>query len=351
MGFRFRKSIKVAPGVKINLGKKGASVTVGNKYARTTIGKGRRTNSVSLPGTGISYSTQTTQRKKRPQRVAYESTNNTVANVSQSIQEVEKHTAYINMITSVHLEVEDYVDWHVIADEDISHLLNEGPNVKSVLDEITNYKPTWRDKLFNRVNARKMMIEDKLPEARKFDIAIHQKKQRLKDIAPSILNSDSNMWTNALNEYAPFEDVESFGSKLNFDIKDNELIVNLTVGNKEVVPIDTLSLTATNKVSRKKMSATNYLALYQDYVCSCVIRIAREVFAIIPIDTVLIHVYDFSQAEPSPKMGCILSTRVNRVNIENLKFEDIDCSDTIETFEHNMKYLKTKGFKLVEELK
>lgn len=351
MGFRFRKSIKVAPGVKINLGKKGASVTVGNKFARTTIGKGRRTNSISLPGTGISYSTQTTKRKKRPQRVAYESTNNIATNHSENIQEVEKHNAYIQMLTSVHLEVEDNVDWHVIADEDISHLLNEGPNVKSVLDEIANYKPTVRDKLFNRVNARKMVIEEKLPEAREFDIILHQKKQRLKDIALKILNGDSKIWSDALIEYAPFEDIESFGSKLNFDIKDNELIVNLTVGNKEVVPTDRLSLTATNKVSRKKMSATNYLALYQDYVCSCIIRIAREVFAILPINTVLIHVYDFSQAEPSPIMGCILSTRVNRVDVENLKFEDIDCSDTIETFELNMKYLKTKGFKLVEELK
>lgn len=352
MGFRFRKSVKLAPGVKVNFGKRGASVTVGNKYARTTIGKGRRTNSVSLPGTGISYSTQTTKRKKRPQRVAYESTNNIAANnISQNIQEVEKHNAYINMLTSVHLEVEDNVDWHVIAGEDLSHLLNEGPNVKSVLDEAANYKPTWRDKLFNRVDARKMMIEEKLPEAREFDMALHEKKQRLKDIAVGILNGNSKMWTNALIEYAPFDDIESFGSELVFDIQNNNLVVNFTVGNKEVVPINTLSLTSTNKVSRKKMSVTNYLALYQDYVCSCVIRIAREVFAIIPIDTVLIHVYDFSQAEPSPKMGCILSTRLNRVNIENLQFEDIDCSDTIETFEHNMKYLKTKGFKLVEELK
>lgn len=52
-----------------------------------------------------------------------------------------------------------------------------------------------------------------------------------------------------------------------------------------------------------------------------------------------------------PKKGCILSTRIYRGNLTNLEFESIDCSDTIETFEHNMTYLKTKGFRLVEELK
>lgn len=64
MGFRFRKSVKIAPGVKVNFGKKGASVTVGNKYARTTVEKGRRTNSVSIPGTGVSYVKQTSTNKK-----------------------------------------------------------------------------------------------------------------------------------------------------------------------------------------------------------------------------------------------------------------------------------------------
>lgn len=47
MGFRFRKSFKVAPGVRLNLGKKSASVSFGGKGARHTISTtGRRTSSV-----------------------------------------------------------------------------------------------------------------------------------------------------------------------------------------------------------------------------------------------------------------------------------------------------------------
>lgn len=57
MGWNFRKSVKILPGVKVNIGKNGvSSVTVGGKVARTTIGKnGKVTQSVSIPGTGISY--------------------------------------------------------------------------------------------------------------------------------------------------------------------------------------------------------------------------------------------------------------------------------------------------------
>lgn len=350
MGFRFRKSVKIAPGVKVNLGKRGASVTVGNKFARTTFGKNRTTVSSSIPGTGISYSKQITKRNKRPQRIAYETSNNALPDITPNIQEVEKYNAYIDMLTSVHLEVENDVNWRSVAEEDIAHLLNEGPNVTSIMNEFANYKPTFRDKLFNRITAKKMIIEEKLPEAKELDFEIYQRKQRLKDAASRIINGDNDAWIVALTDYAPFDDIEGFGSEINFDINNNELIVNFTVGNEEVVPTDVLTLTTTNKLSRKKMGKTNYLALYQDYVCSCVIRIAREVFAILPIDTVLIHVYDFGQADLPPKKGCILSTRIKRENLNSLDFENIDCSDTIETFEHNMKYLKTKGFRLVEEL-
>lgn len=58
MATRFRKSVKIAPGVKLNLNKKSASVTVGGKYGRITKStSGRTTGSASLPGTGIYYST------------------------------------------------------------------------------------------------------------------------------------------------------------------------------------------------------------------------------------------------------------------------------------------------------
>lgn len=56
MGFRFRKSIKIAPGLKLNIGKKSMGVSVGNKFGgvsyNTKTGAHAR---ASAPGTGISY--------------------------------------------------------------------------------------------------------------------------------------------------------------------------------------------------------------------------------------------------------------------------------------------------------
>lgn len=56
MGLRFRKSVKIAPGVKLNINKGSASVTVGKRGAHYTVSStGRQTASVGLPGTGLSY--------------------------------------------------------------------------------------------------------------------------------------------------------------------------------------------------------------------------------------------------------------------------------------------------------
>ena len=55
MGFRFRRSIRLFPGVRLNVSKSGASVSVGGKGLTVNVGKTGVTRTVSLPGTGLSH--------------------------------------------------------------------------------------------------------------------------------------------------------------------------------------------------------------------------------------------------------------------------------------------------------
>ena len=56
MGLRFRKSISIIPGVKLNFGKTGMSVSTGVPGFRKTFHtSGRVTTSVGIPGTGLYY--------------------------------------------------------------------------------------------------------------------------------------------------------------------------------------------------------------------------------------------------------------------------------------------------------
>ena len=56
MGLRFRKSISIIPGVKLNFGTTGMSVSTGVPGFRKTFHtSGRVTTSVGIPGTGLYY--------------------------------------------------------------------------------------------------------------------------------------------------------------------------------------------------------------------------------------------------------------------------------------------------------
>ncbi|HCJ0348573.1 Uncharacterised protein [Acinetobacter baumannii] len=66
MGFNFRKSIKIIPGVKLNITQKGvSSLSVGKNGARVSVGKKGVRTTVGLPGTGLSYTTNTSYKKSK----------------------------------------------------------------------------------------------------------------------------------------------------------------------------------------------------------------------------------------------------------------------------------------------
>jgi|ERR1700687_3504388 len=66
MGFRFRRSFKVAPGFRLNLSKSGVSTSVGRRGLWFTIGRRGTRTTVGIPGTGLSYAEQS----KLPRPVA-----------------------------------------------------------------------------------------------------------------------------------------------------------------------------------------------------------------------------------------------------------------------------------------
>lgn len=65
MGFRFRRSVKIAPGVKLNLGKTGMSLTAGRRGASVTFSSKGTYGNIGIPGTGISYRTRLDKKEQK----------------------------------------------------------------------------------------------------------------------------------------------------------------------------------------------------------------------------------------------------------------------------------------------
>lgn len=56
MPLRFRRTMKIAPGVRLNLTKKGVSARVGPKGVGVTVGTSGTTASAGIPGSGLHVS-------------------------------------------------------------------------------------------------------------------------------------------------------------------------------------------------------------------------------------------------------------------------------------------------------
>lgn len=54
MAFRFRRSVRLVPGLRVNFGKRGVSLSSGIRGANVTIGRGGLYGNVGVPGTGMS---------------------------------------------------------------------------------------------------------------------------------------------------------------------------------------------------------------------------------------------------------------------------------------------------------
>jgi len=128
--------------------------------------------------------------------------------------------------------------------------------------------------------------------------------------------------------------------------------VDLFVNSSDVIPAEVKTLTATGKLSVKKMSVSQTHDIYQDYVCSSALRAAREVFATVPVQVVLVHAIGelLNTATGHVEPTAILSVLMPRETMHRLHFEAIDASDSMQNFMHRMKFQKTKGFSPVEPL-
>jgi hypothetical protein len=63
MAIRFNRRFGIVPGVRLNLGKRGASIGLGKRGAWLTIGRKGIHTSIGLPGTGLYWTEQTPWQK------------------------------------------------------------------------------------------------------------------------------------------------------------------------------------------------------------------------------------------------------------------------------------------------
>ena len=363
MGLRFRKSFKIAPGIRLNVSNKSTGLSFGGKGLRYSINStGRRTTSVGIPGTGLSYvSTNSSGRSYKTK--AYQTRQSLIAQEKMILKEQEKQRAkyevdifenQCELVKSIHQECDDEVDWVNIINSQPPHQLGEiGLNEKKAIRDYENYKPKFFEWLFKKDEKAYTQLARQIEQAKVEDEKAYKEWEELIQIAKSILDGNIDTYFKVIDEMNPLDDLSEFGSGFSFSTDDPSYMeVEFDVHSNTIIPKEEKKLTKTGKLSIKQMTKTRYFELQQDYVCSCILRIARDLFALLPLKIVIIHAYDeqLNTETGHEERRLILSVKIDRENLNCLNFDNIDCSDSMNNFPHHMNFRKIKGFDSVDKI-
>ena len=372
MGLRFRRSVKICKGVKLNFGKTGASVSFGTRGLHHTIHtSGRKTTSAGIPGTGLSYVSSSggrrtssgTKRRStaaasaKAQQRAYaqqQAQQQREAEYAQNCEMVDDYNELIDQIRSIHDECSDPVDWIAIRDKpEPFNPMYPGPFEIEARHALDSAKPSLFGKLIPAADKKRMQrLSDAITEAQDKDHQMYDDWENLRKLATQVLSGDIDSYFYVVSEMHPFEEILDFGSDFDIGTDLPDIMeVEFHAKTSKVVPNHVLSMTQTGKLSSRQMTKTMHFDIAQDYICSCVLRIAREMFALLPINRVVIHAVDTIQDSAGNDYDdTVLSVLINRQQFEGINFDLIDASDTIESFNCNMNFKKTQGLKPVPRI-
>ncbi len=370
MGLRFHKSISICKGVKLNVSKSGVGVSVGTKGLHYSINsQGKNTATVGLPGTGLSYSKSFTlgkkkkstsdaskkkeELKKQKEELAAQKAEQKAAELEENTLKAAESENYCELIKSVHKECAEDIDWVSLMNCPPPFVKNQGgPREAEAQKALDEYKPGLAGKLFGDAKAKEKLTAA-LEEAKKEDAAEFAEWQNNYKLAQRVIDGDTDAYLEVIAEANPFEDLVEYGSGFEFGTDDPSVMeIEFQVKSDEVVPKTQVTVLKSGKLSEKELTKSAYYDLEQDYVCSCAVRLAREIFAILPVGGVIVHAVDtvLDTATGNDTETTILSVLFEREKFGQVNFDRIDPSDFVNSFTCNMKFTKTAGFKPVKRL-
>ena len=339
MGLNFRKSISLGKGLKLNLSKSGPSVSFGKSGFRQSVNlKGQARTTVGIPGTGIYYTKNTNVKNlvggltgkgtdakgkkgagkaadakgadakaakapKGAKAAAAAAPAKAQVNeelIAQSKAKIEEFAAGIEALKSVHKQSDGYIDWEAVANGAVSGGLKE-----------------------------------------------------LQPFAQSVLAGDIDSYFKVIEEVDPFDDLLEYGSGFEVGTDDPRMLeIEFQVKSDDIIPTEYPDMKASGEIVMKEFSKSAYYELVQDYVSSTMLRVARDTFALLPVQQVIIHAVDkvLNPATGNDEEVTIASVKIKRDALATLNFERIDPSDCLESFESNVKFKKTTGYAPVDRV-
>jgi hypothetical protein len=256
--------------------------------------------------------------------------------IEQARLEVETHENQLEVLLSVHKQQGETWDWIALA-ASLSPLPPQRNSHHELRARQQLEVSTQQEDQSAVIERARLLDEQEFQDAHGRYAQDKAAWEKMTGLARRILAGEHKAYIEALVELNPFEEISHLGSSLHFTVHTPKLVeCRLKVNGRQAIPSESKSLTATGKVSVKAMPKARFHEIYQDYVCACVLRVAREILALLPADTLLVTA---SADELDSRTGQIveqpvLSAAIPRTDSARLDFDRLDPSDAMENFAH-----------------
>lgn len=226
------------------------------------------------------------------------------------------------------------------------------------------FKPGFWQRILGKEASLREELERQIVKARNQDDVSHQgalkiyrqqleQWQELHQLATAILSGQVDAYRRALEELEPLSELQEIGCGLEISFPDGLTAeIDLVVESEKVVPREAKSLTRSGKLSTKAIPQGKFQELYQDYVCGCALRCAREFFSFLPLQRVVVNVQAtlLDSASGHSKLQTILTVAIARATLEGMNFTAADPSDSMKLFPHRMGFKRSQGFFPIQAL-
>ncbi len=307
MGLRFRRSVKICDGLKLNFGKTGMSVTVGSGPLKKTFNtNGNVTTTVGLPGTGI-YWTETERHGSR---------NNSRTSTSQQ-------TRTTIQPQQINYQVAPAVDNYFTVEESgeaaVSSTYNTDSNRSDILYTTVHDSsaPAEMKGLSAEAIKRIYLYEDApidwteliagaTADDLLMDQTVHAYCARM---APRILSGDVDAYLEVIERMRPVDDLALYSGDFEFGTDSPSYIeVEFCAHPERVLRNGSLDI------------------LVEEFISAVAVRVARDLMALLPVSKVLIHI------EIDGKT--VLSVKFARSELSLKNFRNSIAADIVRTFPH-----------------
>lgn len=272
---------------------------------------------------------------------------------------------FLENIVSLHHHCNAKLDWHEKLSEQAPKEPEQVTKRAAPLQvKLESFKGNVIDRVLKTVEWRRKRLQKKILKAQEADTKeferLHNQFQKdrqdwvtMQALARRVVDGDYKAYMEVIKDFSNFKGI-ALGNDLQFKYSDKGFLAFdlYVMKQEEVIPEEEYNLRASGTLSTKKMAKTKGIDIYQDHVCSCLLRVCREVFGLLPVPSVQANAVMKGLNTQTGHLEdmIIVSADVKRETLLQLSLENIDPSDSFRNFVHNMKFTKSKGFDFVQRI-